>query len=333
MTETENEPTTTAFDENNNNETTAQQDSKPFKRKPSEIRGMFGEYGDSEAWINATKDFPNKVPRFESREDCVAFMEDYCTNNGGSNPSIPHLMHIFTMLVSWEQIESILIPAIKQARKEPSTAEVIPRNYCEDGNYPEDSENVYEQPEAEAVLNDINFRLNLPFHKCTSPKSTMNTLHYLFFHMKCGIFVMIRNSKLRIFAPFVNSDYRNTWGERLTVEGDGTLTAYYAAKDGHYRREEIEPDMGKWWANGNIICNELSKPEDKKRIQFWGDHFLSPLRDMLEEACRLRSLPDCEFFLNKRDYPQLKVNVDKGRTYFDKIHLRLFYEFKNGLTF
>lgn len=140
----------------------------------------------------------------------------------------------------------------------------------------------------------------------------MNTLHYLFFHMKCGIFVMIRNSKLRIFAPFVNSDYRNTWGERLTVEGDGTLTAYYAAKDGHYRREEIEPDMGKWWANGNIICNELSKPEDKKRIQFWGDHFLSPLRDMLEEACRLRSLPDCEFFLNKRDYPQLKVNVDKG---------------------
>lgn len=33
---------------------------------------------------------------------------------------------------------------------------------------------------------------------------------------------------------------------------------------------------------------------------------------MLEEACRQRQIPDCEFFLNKRDYPQLKVNVDRG---------------------
>lgn len=33
---------------------------------------------------------------------------------------------------------------------------------------------------------------------------------------------------------------------------------------------------------------------------------------MLGEACRLRKLPDCEFFLNKRDYPQLKVNVRRG---------------------
>ena len=33
---------------------------------------------------------------------------------------------------------------------------------------------------------------------------------------------------------------------------------------------------------------------------------------MLEEACRQRQIPDCEFFLNKRDYPQLKFNVERG---------------------
>lgn len=33
---------------------------------------------------------------------------------------------------------------------------------------------------------------------------------------------------------------------------------------------------------------------------------------MLGEACRERNIPDCEFFLNKRDYPQLKVNVSRG---------------------
>jgi hypothetical protein len=35
-------------------------------------------------------------------------MKQYNTHNGGSNPEQPHLMHIFTMLTSWEQIEQIL---------------------------------------------------------------------------------------------------------------------------------------------------------------------------------------------------------------------------------
>lgn len=63
---------------------------------------------------------------------------------------------------------------------------------------------------------------------------------------------------------------------------------------------------------GNIICNELAKVEDMDNMQYWGDQFLAALRDMLGEACRERTIPDCEFFLNKRDYPQLKINVERG---------------------
>jgi hypothetical protein len=121
--------------------------------------------------------------------------------------------------------------------------------------------------------------------------------------MKFGIFVMIHDGELRIFAPFVNVEYTNTWAEHLKIEGDGTLDSYYTQKSGRYRDEQIELDKTKWWANGNIICNELTKFEDRTKSQHWGDHFLSPLRDMLGEACRRRKLPDCEFFLNKRDYP------------------------------
>lgn len=33
---------------------------------------------------------------------------------------------------------------------------------------------------------------------------------------------------------------------------------------------------------------------------------------MIAEACRLRYIPDCEFFINKRDYPNMKFNVDRG---------------------
>lgn len=35
---------------------------------------------------------------------------------------------------------------------------------------------------------------------------------------------------------------------------------------------------------------------------------MCPLRDILEEACAHRDVADCEFFINKRDYPQLKFN-------------------------
>ncbi len=276
-----------------------------------EIRGLFGDKGDSANWLDATARFPNSVPRFNSRAECLEFMEEYNTYNGGSNPENPALMHIFTMLTSWSQIEKILIPAINKARKEPSFAKSTQRDYL-DKMDKEDTKNVYESSEAKDVTQAIKFRMEQPIHRSTTTESTMNTLKYLFFHMKCGIFVMIRDGKLRIFAPFVNSNYRNTWGDKLKIEGDGSLDTYYTHKAGLYREENVEKDKFKWWANGNIICNELCKKEEEDTMQFWGDQFLAALRDMLGEACRERNIPDCEFFLNKRDYPQLKINVDRG---------------------
>jgi hypothetical protein len=279
---------------------------------PPEIRGMFGDKGDSANWLDEVGKFPNGVPRFESKAECLEFMEHYNTYHGGSNPELPQLMHIFTMLISWKQIETILIPNIEKARAEPSFAPKVPNDDCREHEGVPNSKNVYEAPESANVMKDINFRLNLPIHRCCTTESTMNTLKYLFFHMKCGIFVMIRDGKLRIFAPFVNKDYRNSWGDRLKLEGDESLDSYYSQKAGHYREESIERDRSKWWANGNIICNELVKEDEKDNMQYWGDHFLAPLRDMLGEACRERQIPDCEFFLNKRDYPQLKVNIPRG---------------------
>ena len=38
--------------------------------------------------------------------------------------------------------------------------------------------------------------------------------------------------------------------------------------------------------------------------------YIQQLKDLLVETCNNRVIPDCEFFVNKRDYPQLKFNVD-----------------------
>ncbi len=49
----------------------------------------------------------------------------------------------------------------------------------------------------------------------------MNTLNYCFNHMRCGIFVMIRKSRVVIFAPFCNKDYVNTWGDQIEFDIPG----------------------------------------------------------------------------------------------------------------
>ena len=127
---------------------------------PTEIRGLFGEKGDSKNWLDATSQFPNGVPRFQSKDECISFMTEYNTHHGGSNPDQPHLMHIFTMLTSWEQIEKILVPGIAKARSEVSFAKKVPRDYLvkepPSNDNDDSSSNVYERKEAWSVTNDIN---------------------------------------------------------------------------------------------------------------------------------------------------------------------------------
>lgn len=116
----------------------------------------------------------------------------------------------------------------------------------------------------------------------TNRESTINTLKYLFHHMRCGIFVMIRRRRVVLFVPFANKDYENNWGDNIEFDSsDGSMYQYYREKQNYYRRENIIKDSRKWWANGNIMCNEHCRYRNKEHeTQYWGDQFLTQLRDM-----------------------------------------------------
>ena len=73
------------------------------------------------------------------------------------------------------------------------------------------------------VYDYLKSRLDLPIHSIMNSTSTINTLTYLFNHMKCGILVMIRDNKLVLFCPFVNKDYTNNWGDFPFI---GTYLSY-----------------------------------------------------------------------------------------------------------
>ncbi len=154
-----------------------------------------------------------------------------------------------------------------------------------------------------AVYSYLKSRMSLSIHQQLSTYSTENTLNYLYYHMRCGIFAMIRNNKLVVFCPFVNKAYRNKWNNcmKLDCHDNSNIDEYYSIKETTARRENYLSDMSEWWANGNIICNEHQKVGEKpEETQWWGDNFNFQLKDMISETCRLR---DVSYY-----FPSVRLN-------------------------
>ena len=276
-------------------------------QNPSQFRNIFCFEENEADWKVELAAFDNKVPRFETKQECTDFMKKHCKR--GSNPFEPGLMHSVSMLTDWKQIESCLLPKIVEYNNkygissfDKSTYEVSNRFISTSGR----------DADGSLVGEYVSSRLNLSLHTGMNYTSTLNTLKYMFHHLRCGIYVMIRNKEIVIFAPFVNKDYRNNWGENFKLKSN-TATAnmkvndlvglYYDEKDAYlgYKKDNYLPDTSHWWANGNIICNQHTSVEEESNsnggsgagsggTQYWGDTFCLQIKDMIAETCRCREV-------------------------------------------
>ena len=239
------------------------------------------------------------VPIFDTKDEAKSWCHRMSRSPGSVRPG---LFHCITTFIGWKEVENYLIPRIL------NNSPYVPP--CNKNDLPIDystADNTFIKVDEEMkLLHEIDERLTRPHHSKISPQSTINTLKYCFFHMRCGILVQIRNSQIVTFAPFVNDEYRNSWGNNLKTE-PSPMNEYYKEKQKYFRKENILKDVTTWWANGNIICNE---PDSNKEVenQYWGDNLLLPFKHMLEQVCMKRKVPDVDFFFNKRDHPQLRSN-------------------------
>jgi hypothetical protein len=129
------------------------------------------------------------------------------------------------------------------------------------------------------------------------PDAVLNTLRHLFFHARCGVLVAVRDGRVVLCAPFANSAYTNTWSHRLETDVD--LYARRKASASGKPLETLLPPAA-WWLNGGVVCNVM--PAD-----VWGAAHLPELLEQLHATAVAHGpLPDCTFFFNKRDYPQLR---------------------------
>ncbi len=191
---------------------------------------------------------------------------------------------LFPLLTTWKEVRDQLLPRIRRAGPVAAASHERYTPWSPHDKVPP----VYE-----------NLRVN--------PDAGLNTIRYMFYHTRCGVWVSIRKNRVAIFTPFANASYTNTFGTRIRLTAaDLTVEQYSRLKAEVTRRrpERLLGDKGSWWLNGGIMCNVM--PDN-----VWGPEYLASIKDMLDETCARHSVPDCDFVVNKRDFPQMRREVGR----------------------
>lgn len=160
----------------------------------------------------------------------------------------------------------------------------------------------------------------------TSPECIMNTFKYMFYKMKKGIFVQIRNNQMVNFIPFDNGHYRNEWGHLIKVDPNSVKQSF--GVQGRYMsnvttmikrfRLHIDQLTGRPRTGASDLEQYKSKlkkyqtlPPYKWRANNCILRFDSKVKDtghaimynLFEELCQERAVPDIDIFVNRRDFP------------------------------
>ena len=131
--------------------------------------------------------------------------------------------------------------------------------------------------------------------------SILNTIDYIFYKMKTGVFVRIRNNILVNFIVLYNLEYQNDFAELLKFKNGMTAKEYFEMKDKQNdkkRKTKWNTDLSKWNATNCLLRNEAE--DDSPTLAY-----LSNFYDMIVETCHVRTVNDCVFFINRKDFAYL----------------------------
>jgi hypothetical protein len=132
----------------------------------------------------------------------------------------------------------------------------------------------------------------------TPPDNIMNTFYYIYDKLKKGIFVRIYNNELT-FLPFSKKNFVNEWSKLIAIKPN--FFKELARKDQkNFDPKKFNTDLSKWYANNCLVRYEYPVGENDTNHSLFADMFKTLIRE--------RSIPNVEFFLNRRDFPILTTN-------------------------
>lgn len=161
---------------------------------------------------------------------------------------------------------------------------------------------VFEMKDKDPQARDAVENTDMPMYRNLTADAVDNTFFYLFDKFKKGIFVKIKNNQLAVFLPFSKHNFINEWASRIRYDNTkwdsmNAFLQYASVRDGVQRHAKFNYNVEEWYANNSMFRNEFPLAER--------DRNLEPLRDMIADVCANRTVPDIEFFINRRDFPLL----------------------------
>lgn len=143
---------------------------------------------------------------------------------------------------------------------------------------------------------------NPPYQITLREQAFRNSLKYLFFKIKFGIYVQIKSNKLTMFVPFNNQNFKNNWSHLIHLPPGTTWSQYNKTKAQETGSKYInwESNSSKWEIDNCVLDTRASR--NYKLIN--ASYYI----DMFEQTLASKKVADVEFFISHRDFPILKSN-------------------------
>lgn len=151
--------------------------------------------------------------------------------------------------------------------------------------------------------------------------SVKNTFRYMFFKFKKGIYVKIQDGKLQCFLPFSNVNFQNEWYKNINIHPkynsvEDFISQICKMENRSFNPRKINTNKRLWYGNNGLVRYEYPILEN--------DSGVPQMHDMLKTLCEQRQIPNCEFFINRRDFPILNKNsTEPYNHFFDNKNLPL----------
>ena len=167
--------------------------------------------------------------------------------------------------------------------------------------------NFYENKKIRETFNIIiDSKLSSDVYNFVNYDSMISTANYLFYMLGVGIYVEIKDNKIKTFLPFNNLDFNNNITSKIKLPSKyKDLNDFYKKKDSIYpinKKQYHLYDKNKWYATDCLLQTERGKDI------IVNDTYWTQLKDLIDETCKNRTIPDVIFFINKKDLPFLKKN-------------------------
>ena len=149
-------------------------------------------------------------------------------------------------------------------------------------------------------------------HYTNTFEAVINTLQYIMFRHKKGIYVCFRNNKLKHYINFINNfkDWKNPYANYLELEDGVKEKIQHYFEEEKKQKEDIPNDAeilfqnkSKWYVMNNLIHGVFKIDSNTKETPFvepdFGYYCFLELFQKLEKTYRV---PDIDFFLITHDH-------------------------------